>query len=580
MDVLTLENVVAHAAQTALLAALGTLLAAVARVDSAAVRYGYWRLLLAACLVLPWLQPLSAPAQTAAGTSTIAATLVEAITTTAQSPSRLAIAAPVNWMGIAAAILGLGIVARLLWVGAGLLSLRRLRGLGVGADGDGDVEELQATLRTRADVRYVAGLRQPATFGVRRPVVLLPDSLREDEPAIRRALIAHELFHVQRRDWVWVVLEELVLATLWFNPAVWWLVARVRLSREEAVDELAILATGSRRTYVRALLAYAEDSPLAPAPAFAHRRHLLRRIMLISTEGFMSSRRIVFSCAVMALVLILGGRFAATTFPLVVETPVQGIQPAGPVEKRSNPITATNPIPRRTDYRAADYPAEARALEARGMIHLLVIVDELGRVAETRRLGFTLGTSEMSINMPYPSPENIAAFVDRAILRTQDGRVADARTVMRVVDAFTEAATLAVTNWRYEAPMNGPIKFDVKVHFQPDGETSALQSAGVPPRAPGEPVRVGSKIVSPRKIHDVRPVYPPEAQMARLSGTVVLEIRVGADGAVEEARVLRSIPLLDRAALDAVRQWKYTPTLLNGVPVPVIMAVTVKFERS
>ena len=82
---------------------------------------------------------------------------------------------------------------------------------------------------------------------------------------------------------------------------------------------------------------------------------------------------------------------------------------------------------------------------------------------------------------------------------------------------------------------------------------------------------------SPQKTRDVRPVYPPIAQSARVQGIVIIEATIGPDGAVKDAKVLRSIPLLDQAALDAVRQWVFTPTLLNGVPVPVIMTVTVQF---
>jgi protein TonB len=98
-----------------------------------------------------------------------------------------------------------------------------------------------------------------------------------------------------------------------------------------------------------------------------------------------------------------------------------------------------------------------------------------------------------------------------------------------------------------------------------------------PPPPPPKPVRVGGNIRPPQKIRDARPVYPPIAQSARVQGIVIIEATIGPDGKVTDARVLRSIPLLDQAALDAVRQWEFTPTLLNGVPVPVIMTVTVNF---
>jgi protein TonB len=88
---------------------------------------------------------------------------------------------------------------------------------------------------------------------------------------------------------------------------------------------------------------------------------------------------------------------------------------------------------------------------------------------------------------------------------------------------------------------------------------------------------VGGNIKAPTKVRDVKPVYPQIAQSARVSGVVIIEATIGPNGKVANARVLRSIPLLDQAALDAVKQWEYTPTLLNNVPVPVIMTVTVNF---
>jgi protein TonB len=93
-------------------------------------------------------------------------------------------------------------------------------------------------------------------------------------------------------------------------------------------------------------------------------------------------------------------------------------------------------------------------------------------------------------------------------------------------------------------------------------------------------VRVGGQIKAPTQITKVQPVYPPIALNARVQGIVILEATIGVDGRVIDAKVLRSIPLLDQAAIDAVRQWAYTPTMLNGAPVPVIMTVTVTFNLS
>jgi periplasmic protein TonB len=104
---------------------------------------------------------------------------------------------------------------------------------------------------------------------------------------------------------------------------------------------------------------------------------------------------------------------------------------------------------------------------------------------------------------------------------------------------------------------------------------------GLPDAAPPLPVkavRVGGDIHEPRKVRDVAPVYPDVAMRAHVEGIVIIEATIDAGGRVVDATVLRSIPVLDEAALEAVRQWLYSPTLLNGVPTPVIMTVTVSFR--
>lgn len=101
-------------------------------------------------------------------------------------------------------------------------------------------------------------------------------------------------------------------------------------------------------------------------------------------------------------------------------------------------------------------------------------------------------------------------------------------------------------------------------------------AAGLPPGS--RPLRVGGPIKAPMKVKHVNPVYPEQAQQARVQGVVVCEAVIDRDGKVADAKILRSIPLLDEAALAALRQWEFEPTLLNGEPVPIIMTVTVNFS--
>jgi protein TonB len=130
-------------------------------------------------------------------------------------------------------------------------------------------------------------------------------------------------------------------------------------------------------------------------------------------------------------------------------------------------------------------------------------------------------------------------------------------------------------------PPGPPDIGDVKGGFGAAGAIGGTAILGVPdPPAPAvvTPVRAGGKIKYPEKLRDVRPIYPQIAVLNKIEGRVIIEAIIGTDGRVKDARILRSIPLLDRAALDAVNQWLFSPTTLNGAPVPVIITVTVDFK--
>jgi periplasmic protein TonB len=102
---------------------------------------------------------------------------------------------------------------------------------------------------------------------------------------------------------------------------------------------------------------------------------------------------------------------------------------------------------------------------------------------------------------------------------------------------------------------------------------------GITPSAPPIPtaVRLGGEIREPRRVFYVAPAYPVAAQAARVEGVVILEATIDETGVVRDVTVLRSRPLLDQAAIEAVSRWRYTPTYLNGLPVSVVMSVTVNF---
>jgi protein TonB len=94
---------------------------------------------------------------------------------------------------------------------------------------------------------------------------------------------------------------------------------------------------------------------------------------------------------------------------------------------------------------------------------------------------------------------------------------------------------------------------------------------------PAAVVRVGQGVRAPKRIAGVMPEYPALARSARVQGVVMLEAVINARGQVGRITVLKSVALLDAAAIGAVQEWRYTPTLLNGVPVSVLMTITINF---
>ena len=124
------------------------------------------------------------------------------------------------------------------------------------------------------------------------------------------------------------------------------------------------------------------------------------------------------------------------------------------------------------------------------------------------------------------------------------------------------------------------------VGFDTTGLVQGFEYSAAPPSPPPAPVGAsspqcgpGGDIKRPLKIKDAAPVYSAIARASRVEGVVIIEATIGPDGKVQDARVLRPVHrLLDDAALDAVRQWEYTPTLLNGTPIAIVMTVTVDFR--
>jgi TonB family protein len=156
-----------------------------------------------------------------------------------------------------------------------------------------------------------------------------------------------------------------------------------------------------------------------------------------------------------------------------------------------------------------------------------------------------------------------------------DGRVREAR-ILRSVRGLDEAAMTAMLQWEFtQTLLNGapiPVVMTVTVNFTLN-EKKAVSPDDQAAAGAQEGVLIGGNIAAPQKLVDVQPVYPPEAREAGVQGVVIAVVTIDEGGNVIDARIVRGIPQLDQAALDAVRQWKYEA---SSYPRR-IMTVTVRF---
>ncbi|HEU4893043.1 MAG TPA: M56 family metallopeptidase [Vicinamibacterales bacterium] len=598
MSPLTLGNLAAWSIQAALIVGAGLTTLWLVRLEAPAVRYLFLRGLLAICLTLPLVQPRTT-VEMALERGTTGGVAIAVAPGQARGPANALAAHALPSPSAIAAVILVGALARLVWIAAGIVKLRRLRRAGAVAEASADHEDLQRVIAARATIRYVRELAQPVTFGFLAPVILLPSAVRDQPASIQRAVLAHELWHVRRRDWLWTLCEEGLRAAVWFHPAVWSLLSRIQSAREEVVDELTVLTTGSRRTYVDALLAFADSSPSMAAPAFARRKHLVRRLVLISKEAVMSGRRVVASGAALGAVVLITSWYSVQAFPMrgAQQLPSDAASAApGPLERQAKPITPENPIPRRTYNVPAPDPAGLEDAGGGGTVTMRLTLDDSGHVAEVRALRVVYRQKDsLTVDIPEPTRESLDRMAQGSYRGSASDRSIPMQRAAQNVEAMIGSATQAVRQWQYAPPADGPISFNVPVHFgapppppPPPPVPGTRASAPPPPPPPpppdwarqdasDPPLRVGGTIKPPTKLKNVNPVYPPEAQDAKVQGVVIIEARIERDGTVGRARVLRSIPMLDDAAVDAVRQWEFTPTLLNGAPMPVMMTVTVNF---
>lgn len=317
------SNLTFWSAQVALLVLAAALLPRLLQLRQPRVLLAYWRTLLAISLVLPIIQPWHR--LPTVGTMAIAPDITDGRVIPASSPAvthwhfpGLQMVAPMIGVVILA-----GVAARFTMLLLGLLKLRQFRQasspISRFAEPSAVLEEMRARVNTSAEFRLSADVDSPVTFGFAAPLILLPERFPSMDARFQTAIACHELLHVRRQDWAHHLAEEIIRAALWFHPAIAWLIARVRLAREQVVDLEVVRLTEARKPYLEALLEFtAGSSRIAaiPAPPFLVERQLAERVALMLKEVRMSRTRLIASLTATSCCIALAIIVAVSTFPL------------------------------------------------------------------------------------------------------------------------------------------------------------------------------------------------------------------------------------------------------------------------
>ena len=384
----------------------------------------------------------------------------------------------------------------------------------------------------------------PLTWGMLRPRILLPAGATEWSAERREVVLSHELAHIARRDWFLQICAELARGLYWFHPLAWFAAASLRRESERACDDSVLNSGVEASRYAKQLLELARTLKNAhrgwsAALAIARPSDLERRFIAMLNPNLnrrgMSRRagrlaKIAALCLLLPLAALrlpgqnLSGKFAGTIFD-----PSDGAVPNATIVMTSH---KANTIDMTTSNAEGDFVLNA----------------------------LPAGEYEMKVLKPgfavYRAPQVVL----------EAGRDASL-TVKLDIGSITD---------------NVDVEYRGQHHALDRQDESSNRVSPSTETAKPMRIRIGGSVQAAKVITKVQPVYPERAKAAGAHGTVVLHAVVGMEGKLLSLQVLNGQvnPELARAAVEAVSQWRYQPTLLNGEPVEVDTVITVNFTLS
>jgi TonB family protein len=472
----------------------------------------------------------------------------------------------------------------------------------------------------------------PVAFGVRRAVILMPADASAWTEDKRRAVLLHELAHVRRHDAATHLLARAALDLYWWNPLAWAAWRQFLKERERAADDLVLHAGTRPSEYASHLLDVARTMQGSAvmawaAPGMARRSQLEGRLLAILDSGAnraAPSRTSILAVTMLAAALVapvaairaqeattqavpadvdaairaaqsqrnyevLESSAAAATLAhkydaaqkllgaaLAIRAEVAGKQSVeygvglvklAELEQKRNPKSGEGLYVQAAQI-LGDHPEAARALTHLGLAAMAKhdYTQAFGHFEHALQVDpGHAGTALMWMAVVRQAEQNTdeTERLYQSALAAQDRESVDAAVVMKVYAQFL----------REQGRDAQAGDFDARAAAIRNG------NAGTVPAPPEDAYRVGNGVSAPSVLRKTEPEYSEEARVARLQGSVVMSVIIGADGLVQEPRVVRGLGLgLDENAIEAVSQWQFKPGTRDGQPVKVAATIEVNYR--
>jgi TonB family protein len=485
----------------------------------------------------------------------------------------------------------------------------------------GAVEALQRVktlLQERGPVTLLlsSDFPEPGVCGIRRPKLVLPkrliDAFTDQE---LEAVFLHEVAHVRRRDNLVNLFQSCLGCMFWFHPMIWLINRQLLVEREGACDEEVLLHTPNCQEYLSSLLKVFRSSlgeKLAGASLITG-SNLKRRIdhmrSHVPRRSSVAWHRLMVSGFVLAWIVSLMATAPANQRVLVAQQGLESSQAATTNTSEELPPAALKGVAQGVrggvvggieNGVAGGIAGGVKARSSHG-------TDRRAKQSSEPTLARAMNQTPAS-----PAQQAGSARLFGTVSDASQARVPNATVVVSAREGGIKEITFSSAAGDYEfraLPLghysievriagfrpfrqalelhaNEPRKLDVVLEVGEVAETVNVVAKATPAAPPdtrsGPPsrIRVGGNVQATKLVHRVNPVYPERAQAQGIQGTVLLEAVISKDGSLGALRVLNKLadPELVDAAVEAVKNWRYEPTLLNGQPIEVVTTITVNFR--